>query len=196
MPKKVQDSFTRQQIAKIAIAYSNGNYTHSDFTNQFYASQHTFYTILHLAVDKRIVSEKVAKQIQRTAVTNSVQKAKADGFSKDYISRIDSKIFNSWQRRIEAARSFKFSKKDAKSLVTSYSKNSLPSDEFCRKNCIDKDLFWETVIDAIIYNLVDDECFDKIYEKELSNGDTEKVEHLFYQLTKRRKENKASKKKW
>jgi len=54
-------------------------------------------------------------------------------------------------------------------------------------------LFWNTVIDAIIYNWVDDECFDRIYEKELSNGNAEKVEHFFYQLTKRRKENKASK---
>ena len=195
MPKKVQESFTRQQIARIAIAYSNGNYIHSDFTNQFYASQHTFYTILHLAVDKRIVSEKIAKQIQKTAVTNSVQKAKADGFSKDYISRIESKIFNSWQRRIEAARSFKFSKKEAKTLVTNYSKTDISFNAFCQKNCIEHELFRSTIVNAIIYNWVDDECFDKLYVKALLEGDSEKVEHLFYQLTKRRKENKASKKK-
>jgi len=152
-----------------------------------------FYKILHLAVDKRIVSEAVAKQIQKTAVANSSQKAKENRFDREYISRIESRVFNSWQRRIEAARNFKFSKKEAKSLVTSYSKNGLPFNEFCRKNCIDKDLFWNTVIDAIIYNWVDDECFDRIYEKELSNENAEKVEHFFYQLTKRRKENKASK---
>ena len=193
MKKSVQETFSRKQISQIAIAYSQGNYTHFNFFQQYGYESHVFYKILHLAVDKRIVSETVAKQIQKTAVANSSQKAKENRFDREYISRIESRIFNSWQRRIEAARSFKFSKKDAKSLVTSYSKNSLSSDEFCRKNCIDKDLFWETVIDAIIYNWVDDECFDKIYEKELSNGDTEKVEHLFYQLTKRRKENKASK---
>ena len=193
MPKSVQEVFSRKQISQIAIAYSQGNYTHFDFFQQYGYESHVFYKILRLAVDKRIVSEVVAKQIQKTAVANSSQKAKENRFDREYISRIESRVFNSWQRRIEAARNFKFSKKEAKSLVTSYSKNSLPFNEFCRKNCIDKDLFWNTVIDAIIYNWVDDECFDRIYEKELSNGNAEKVEHFFYQLTKRRKENKASK---
>lgn len=193
MKKNVQEIFSRKQISQIAIAYSQGNYTHFDFLHQYGYESHVFYRILHLAVDKRIVSEAVAKQIQKTAVANSSQKAKENCFDREYISRIESRVFNSWQRRIEGARNFKFSKKEAKSLVTSYSKNSLPFNEFCQKNCIDKDLFWNTVIDAIIYNWVDDECFDRIYEKELSNGNTEKVEHLFYQLTKRRKENKASK---
>ena len=187
MPKSVQEVFSRKQISQIAIAYSQGNYTHFDFFQQYGYESHVFYKILHLAVDKRIVSEVVAKQIQKTAVANSSQKAKENRFDREYISRIESRVFNSWQRRIEAARNFKFSKKEAKSLVTSYSKNGLPFNEFCRKNCIDKDLFWNTVIDAIIYNWVDDECFDRIYEKELSNGNAEKVEHFFYQLTKRRK---------
>ena len=193
MPKSVQEVFSRKQISQIAIAYSQGNYTHFDFLQQYGYESHVFYKILHLAVDKRIVSEAVAKQIQKTAVANSSQKAKENCLGREYISRIESRVFNSWQRRIEAARNFKFSKKEAKSLVTIYSKNSLPFNEFCRKNCIDKDMFWNTVIDAIIYNWVDDECFDRIYEKELSNGNAEKVEHLFYQLTKRRKENKALK---
>ena len=170
MPKSVQEVFSRKQISQIAIAYSQGNYTHFDFFQQYGYESHVFYKILHLAVDKRIVSEVVAKQIQKTAVANSSQKAKENRFDREYISRIESK-----------------------SLVTSYSKNGLPFNEFCRKNCIDKDLFWNTVIDAIIYNWVDDECFDRIYEKELSNENAEKVEHFFYQLTKRRKENKASK---
>lgn len=195
MPKKIQELFTRRQIAKIAIAYSNGNYTRFDFISEFYyADQHTFYTILHLAVDKRIVSEKVAKQIQRTAVINSAQKAKASGFSKDYISRVESKVFNSWQRRIEAARSFNFSKRDAKTLVTNYSKANISFNAFCQKNCIERELFWNTIVNAIVYNWIDDECFDELYAKALLEGDSEKVEHLFYQLTKRRKENKASKK--
>lgn len=193
MGKSVQEIFTRKQIANIAIAYSQGNYTHFDFLQQYGYESHVFYKILHLAVDKRIVSEAVAKQIQKTAVANSSQKAKENRFDREYISRIESRIFNSWQRRIEAARNFQFSKKEAKMLVTAYSKGNLSFNEFCRKNCIDKDLFWNTVIDAIIYNWVDDECFDRIYEKELSNGNTEKVEHLFYQLTKRRKENKTLK---
>lgn len=193
MGKSVQEIFTRKQIANIAIAYAQGNYTHLDFTNQFHCSQHTFYTVLHLAVDKRIVSEKVAKQIQKTAVANSSQKAIEENYDREYISRIESRIFNSWQRRIDAARNFKFSKKEAKVLVTNYSKSKLSFNEFCQKNCINKTLFWNTVIDAIICNWVDDDCFDKIYEKELLNGNTEQVEHLFYQLTKRRKENKASK---
>ena len=193
MGKSVQEIFTRKQIANIAVAYAQGNYTHFNFLQQYGYESHVFYKILHLAVDKRIVSEAVAKQIQKTAVANSSQKAKENRFDREYISRIESRVFNSWQRRIEAARNFKFSKKESKSLVTSYSKNSLPFNEFCRKNCIDKNLFWNTVIDAIIYTLVDDECFDRIYEKELSNGNAEKVEHLFYQLTKRRKEKKALK---
>ena len=193
MGKSVQEIFTRKQIANIAVAYAQGNYTHFNFFQQYGYESHVFYKILHLAVDKRIVSEAVAKQIQKTAVANSSQKAKENRLGREYISRIESRVFNSWQRRIEAARNFQFSKKEAKMLVTAYSKCNLSFNEFCRKNCIDKVLFWSTVIDAIIYNWIDDECFDRIYEKELSNGNTEKVEHLFYQLTKRRKENKASK---
>ena len=140
-----------------------------------------------------LTGSRAAVTAVRSKDVGSSQKAKENRFDREYISRIESRVFNSWQRRIEAARNFKFSKKESKNLVTSYSKNSLPFNEFCRKNCIDKDLFWNTVIDAIIYNWVDDECFDRIYEKELSNGNAEKVEHFFYQLTKRRKENKALK---
>ena len=195
MKKSVQETFSRKQISQIAIAYSQGNYTHFNFFQQYGYESHVFYKILHLAVDKRIVSETVAKQIQKTAVANSSQKAKENRFDRERISRIESRIFNSWQRRIEAARSFKFSKKEAKTLVTNYSKTDISFNTFCQKNCIERELFWNTIVNAIIYNWIDDECFDKIYEKELANGDTEKVEHLFYQLTKRRKENKASKKK-
>lgn len=138
MGKSVQEIFTRKQIANIAVAYAQGNYTHFNFLQQYGYESHVFYKILHLAVDKRIVSEAVAKQIQKTAVANSSQKAKENRFDREYISRIESRVFNSWQRRIEAARNFKFSKKESKSLVTSYSKNSLPLMNFVEKTALIK----------------------------------------------------------
>ena len=78
MKKNIQEIFSRKQISEIAIAYSQGNYNHIDFKNQYGYDQHTFYTVLHLAVDKKIVSEKIAKEIQKVAVTNSSQKAKTN----------------------------------------------------------------------------------------------------------------------
>ena len=189
MKKNIQEIFSRKQISEIAIAYSQGNYNHIDFKNQYGYAQHTFYTVLHLAVDKKIVSEKIAKEIQKVAVTNSSQKAKTNCSSKEYVTRIESRVFNSWQRRIESARNFSFSKKEAKSIVTRYSKTDLSFSRFCEVNCLDFDLLWKTIINAVIYNWVDDSVFDKIYEKTLSEGNVVEVEHFFYQLTKRRKEN-------
>lgn len=189
MKKNIQEIFSRKQISEIAIAYSQGNYNRIDFKNQYGYDQHTFYTVLHLAVDKKIVSEKIAKEIQKVAVTNSSQKAKTNYSSKEYVTRIESRVFNSWQRRIESARNFSFSKKEAKSIVTRYSKTNLSFSRFCEVNCLDFDLLWKTIINAVIYNWVDDSVFDRIYEKALSEGNVVKVEHFFYQLTKRRKEN-------
>ena len=189
MKKNIQEIFSRKQISEIAIAYSQGNYNHIDFKNQYGYDQHTFYTVLHLAVDKKIVSEKIAKEIQKVAVTNSSQKAKTNYSSKEYVTRIESRVFNSWQRRIESARNFSFSKKEAKSIVTRYSKTDLSFSRFCEVNCLDFDLLWKNIINSVIYNWVDDSVFDRIYEKALSEGNVVKVEHFFYQLTKRRKEN-------
>ena len=53
MGKSVQEIFTRKQIANIAVAYAQGNYTHFNFLQQYGYESHVFYKILHLAVAKR-----------------------------------------------------------------------------------------------------------------------------------------------
>lgn len=181
---------------EIALAYSTGNYNYHDFLQQYpNCNQHNFYTLLHVAVEKVIVSESVARKIQQVAVANSVQKAQETYTDQDYIFRIRSRIFNSWEKRIIKAKEFKFSKKEAKTLIENYSKSKLSKSDFCTINCISIALFESTLIDAIVYSWVDDECFDTLYNKAIQNSrHSEQVEHFFEQLTKARKRNKASKK--
>lgn len=197
MKKNISETFTRMQIAQVAIAYSNGFYTYHNFVQQYPScSQHNFYTLLHLAVDKQIVSEQVARRIQSVAVAGSTQKAKDSGYDSDYVTRIGCRIYNSWERRIESARYFSFSRKDAKKLIEHYAESKLSKSEFCKVNCLSVKLFENTLIDSVIYNWISDSCFDQLYEKSIRSGNNpERVEHLFYQLTKRRAENKMSKKK-
>ena len=66
--KNVQEFFTRKQISSIAIAYAQGSYTYFNFRQQYGYESHVFYKILHLAVDKQIVSEAIARQMPKTAV--------------------------------------------------------------------------------------------------------------------------------
>ena len=193
MKKSIQENFTRKEIASIATAYAQGKYTYFHFHQQYGYESHVFYKILRLAVEKRIVSETVARQMQKTAVANSSQKAKENYSDPKYVSYIANRVFRAWQRRIEAAKNFRFSKKEAQALVTNYSKSKLSFNEFCQHNCIEETLFRNTVIDAIIYNWVNDECFNTIYEKELTNGNTEDLNVNFLNLLKKRNENKTSK---
>lgn len=197
MKKNLQDSFSRRQIGEIATAYSNGNYGYHHFLQQYAGfNQHNFYTLLHVAVEKQIVSVTIARKIQQVAVANSEQKARENYSDGSYAVCIGSRIFNSWEKRIVKAKRFKFSKKEAKSLIEKYSKSNLSKSEFCKVNCVSIQLFDNTLIDSVIYSWVSDECFDRLYDKELRLSDVpEQVEHLFWQLTKSRWRNVMSKKK-
>lgn len=194
MKENIQTYFTRKQICEIAIAYSSGNYSYQNFLQQYSnCNQHSFYTILHVAVEKAIVSEDIARKIQKVAMSNSAQKAQEKYSDPSYVACIKSRIFNSWEKRIMKARNFRFSKKEAKTLIENYSNSKLSKSEFCKVNCITLVLFDATMTDAIISNLIDDACFDRLYDKAmLQSSNSPNVEHLFWQLTKARKRNKAS----
>lgn len=196
MKKKTLRQFSRKQIFEIAVTYSTGTYTYHDFLKQYpECSQHQFYTILHLSVDKAIVSEQIARKIQNVAVVSSMQKAEDNNADIYTVEAIRRRVYNSWERRIRAMQYFCFSKNEAKKLVDSYSKSSLSKKEFCSQNCINPVLFDRTVIEAVILNWVNDECFDRLYSKALATNNTNSVEHLFMQLSKRRNEVKEMSKK-
>ena len=196
MKKNVTKIFSRKQISQIATAYSKGSYTYHDFITQYpNCSQHQFYTILHLSVDKAIVSEQIARKIQNVAVVSSLQKVEETCSDPYYIEAIQRRVFNSWERRIKSLQYFCFSKTEAKRLVDAYSNSSLSKKDFCIQNCIAPKLFERTVIEAVILNLVSDKCFDRLYSKALAANDPDKVEHLFSQLSKRRNEVKEMSKK-
>lgn len=196
MKKKTLRQFSRKQIFEIAVAYSTGTYTYHDFLKQYpECSQHQFYTILHLSVDKAIVSEQIARKIQNVAVISSMQKAEDNNADFHSVEAIRRRVSNSWERRIRVMQCFCFSKNEAKKLVDDYSKSPLPKKEFCSQNCIDPKLFDRTVIEAVILNWVSDKCFDRLYSKALATNNTNSVEHLFMQLSKRRNEVKEMSKK-
>ncbi len=196
MKPNIQEYFSRKQIGEIALAYSTGTYSYHAFLHQYpNCNQHNFYTLLHIAVEKAIVPESVARKIQEIAVANSVQKAQETYTDPNYVAYIQIRIFNSWERRIIKSKIFKFSKKEGKIFVQNYSKSTLSKSEFCTANCISKALFESTLIDAVIYSWIDDECFDALYHKEIQHSHhPENVEHFFWQLTKARNRNKTSKK--
>ncbi len=196
MKKSTAKLFDRKQIFEIAVAYASGSYTYHDFLKQYpNCSQHHFYSILHLSVDKAIVSEKVARKIQNVAITSSMQKAEDSNTDIYSIEAIQRRVYNSWERRIRAMQYFCFSKNEAKKLVDSYSKSALSKKEFCSQNCINTVLFDRTVIESVILNWVSDNCFDRLYSKALAYNSSDRVEHLFSQLSKRRNEVKEMLKK-
>lgn len=189
MKKKTAKNFSRSQIASIALAYSRGDYTHVNFTQQYGCSKRVFYRILHLAVEKMIVSDKVANKIMRVAVSNSLQKAEETYGDPVYADQIARKIENSWKRRISSRKNFSFSKKEAISIAHQYADNRFPKDAFCRANCISKPLFDRTLIEAITSGWITDEYFQKLYQKARKFNPQEKVDRLFYLLDEKRKEN-------
>lgn len=196
MKKKTLRQFSRKQIFEIAVAYSTGTYTYHDFLKQYpECSQHQFYTILHLSVYKSIVSEQIARKIQNVAVISSMQKAEDNNADFHSVEAIRRRVSNSWERRIRVMRCFCFSKNEARNLVEDYSHSPLSKKEFCSQNCINPVLFDKTVIEAVILNWVNDECFNRLYSKALSFNNAEMVEHLFTQLSKRRNEVKEMSKK-
>lgn len=196
--KKTLRQFSRKKISEIAVAYSNGTYTYHDFLEQYPDySQHQFYTILYISVNKAIVSEQIARKIQNVATISSVQKAEDNNADPNSVEAIRRRVFNSWERRIRVMQCFCFSKNEARNLVEDYSHSPLSKKEFCSQNCINPVLFDKTVIEAVILNWVNDECFDRLYNKALSFNNAEMVEHLFTQLSKRRNEVKEmSRKAW
>lgn len=191
MKKISVTTFSRKQIFEIANAYSKGNYTYLDFLNEHPDfSQCQFYHILHLAVDKAIVTEQIAQKMKQVAVASSMQKAEETYSDFHAVEAVRIRVSRSWERRINCLKCFCFSKKDAIKIVEQYSQSPLSSKEFCKEYCIEPKLFYDTFIETIILNWISDECFDRLYTKAMKSQNTEQVDHLFYQLTKRRNETK------
>lgn len=187
--KKTAQQFARAQIASIALAYSQGDYTHADFTQQYDCSKHVFYTLLHLAVEKLIVSDKVSEKIMRVAVSNSFNKAMDTYGDPERAEQIAAKIESRWKKRITSRKNFSFSKKEAIRIAHQYAESRFPKEIFCKYNYISKPLFDKTLVTAITSGWVTDECFQKLYLKARKFNPHDKVDHFFGLLSEKRKEN-------
>lgn len=199
LAKKITERFSRKQIYSIALAYSRGDYSYHHFVREYpNCTQHQFYNVLHLSVDRAIVPEEIARKIQRVAVASSLQKARESFSNEAYINGIGTRVYRSWEKRIANSRNFRFSKLDSKRIAQQYSDSRFSKKDFCEINHINGHLFDITLINAIIYSWISDDCFDKLFDKAIkfANGSetVSRVYHLFEQLTQRRIENKNAKK--
>lgn len=192
MKKRTIKSLSRSQIYSIALAYSQGTYTYCNFCDEYPDfSANQFYSILHTAVNKAIVPQKIARNMQQVAVLAAVQRATKNGLSTDSIEAIKYKVYNSWENRINNLKVFQFSRKEAKKIAEQYANSLLTKYEFCKQNCISTKLFDNTLTNAIINNWVSDETFNLLYEKAMEYQNYQQVEALFYYLAKKRNEQKS-----
>lgn len=189
MKKRTIRSLSRHQIYSIALAYSHGTYTYCNFCDQYPDfSVKQFYNILHTAINKAIVPQKIARKMQKVAVDASAQRARKNGLNDDAIEAIKYKVYNSWEKRIDNLKKFSFSRNEAKKITEQYANSLLSKYDFCKENCLSTKLFDATLTNAIINNWISDETFDLLYQKAMQYQNAEQVEYLFYSLYKLRNE--------
>ena len=85
---------------------------------------------------------------------------------------------------------FKFSDTETIEIALMYAASPLRKSDFCSKSAMTKAIFDQTLIRAIVENLISDDIVTDLQNKALSfAADTEKVKQFFEKLWKQRKEN-------
>lgn len=181
--KRLKD-FSRQQISSIAIEYASTPLmqSHLYYEKKYGISKATFYNILEKAIIESIVNEEIAKNIAKKAEKNSYKKA--GKFAAARTKHHQEKLL--LQRK-----EFKFSRKNAKKIAISYSKTRINKEEFCKANLIPTKLFDDALFEAIVQNLIDDKCYERIKNKALQNhSNSSNACEFFIKLDKMRNNHK------
>ena len=184
-------SFSRKQIFQIAKAYALSDYSHVHFEKEFHCSSHTFYKLLHLAVEQCIVDDRLAQKIMEKASENSRKKMLEKSGSKEAADCAAARVRKSWQKEIKQRRFFTFTKKDTQKIVTQYATNSLSKNEFCKRNYISPVLFDRTLKKAIINSWISDELVAKLLLKAEQFHGKCKADSFFQALIQKRNMSKS-----
>lgn len=202
MKKRTTNTLSRLEIYNIATAYAYSkdlSYSYYQFRKQypeFSAAQ--YYKILHMAIDKAIVSESEAKQIASVSALHALIKACMSGFDFDSAIAIHLNVYNKWHNRITKLRKFHFSKPEAIQLIEQYANSSISAIKFFEINCISKELFVKTLSDAIVNDWLSPETIEKLFYKAMSEQNFAQYSEFFFKLRKqafttKRKKQKTSK---
>ena len=135
------------------------------------------------------LSIQMAKKFIYTAISKCIVEDDVVGilFGKSYLSATR----HSYLDGIHAAPQSCYRKySETIEIALMYAASPLRKSDFCSKNAMTKAIFDQTLIRAIVENLISDDIVTDLQNKALSfAADTEKVKQFFEKLWKQRKEN-------
>lgn len=187
MERKFKD-FDRRMIRFIASDYATSSleYSRGYFCRRENISEHTFYRILHAAVERQIVDDNVASKIASKSEKNSAKSAGCEG------ARIRS--VQAYANSFEKRKNYVMSKREAKEIAEAYANSYMQQKEFKELWGLSTHLFNYALVNAIVERLVDDSTVELIRKKsETIHGETATIFIDDLVSSRRKKRKKISK---
>lgn len=193
MQKFTAKDFSREEIYKIAEAYSTGKYTYHNFMKVYGCNKKTFYTIINWAVVKCIVPDEIVRDIEIVSTTNSYNKANNLFSSNEDTIKFAKRGMNCNKLRLLKRNNYIFPKSETISLINDYISSPDSKMKFCKSHYMTTKVFDNSLKEAIVKGWITLATVEKLRTKACMFNKHADVDELFNRLIFQRKQYKISK---